>query len=264
MYLVIDQNNKILQTSFSELTDSQWQVIDKIIDDQRKRKHSLRTIINAIFSLNNGGVQWRNLDSKYPPWQTVFYHFTQFKERGIWENILNNVVENERKRQGKQDTPSLLAIDSQSVKKVQFTHEETGIDGGKNVNGRKRTIIVDSLGLPWSIKVTAANISDNQAGVLAVDLLAGKVPRLKKITADSGYKVAFKEHLETNYAWHVEVMQKPESITGFIPQKGRWQVERSFGWLNFRRRLFRDVEKTITSSEAMLQIAFISLIINRI
>ena len=264
MYLVIDQNNKILQTSFSELTDSQWQVIDKIIDDQRKRKHSLRTIINAIFSLNNGGVQWRNLDSKYPPWQTVFYHFSQFKERGIWENILNNVVENERKRQGKQDTPSLLAIDSQSVKKVQFTHEETGIDGGKNVNGRKRTLLVDSLGLPWSIKVTAANISDNQAGVLAVDLLAGKVPRLKKITADSGYKVAFKEHVETNYAWEVEVMQKPESTTGFIPQKGRWQVERSFGWLNFRRRLFRDVEKTIISSEAMLQIAFISLIINRI
>ena len=264
MYLVIDQNNKILQTSFSELTDSQWQVIDKIIDDQRKRKHSLRTIINAIFSLNNGGVQWRNLDSKYPPWQTVFYHFSQFKERGIWENILNNVVENERTRQGKQDTPSLLAIDSQSVKKVQFTHEETGIDGGKNVNGRKRTLLVDSLGLPWSIKVTAANISDNQAGVLAVDLLAGKVPRLKKITADSGYKVAFKEHVETNYAWEVEVMQKPESTTGFIPQKGRWQVERSFGWLNFRRRLFRDVEKTIISSEAMLQIAFISLIINRI
>ena len=100
------------------------------------------------------------------------------------------IVENERKRQGKEGTPSLLAIDSQSVKKVQFTNEETGIDGGKNVNGRKRTILVDSLGLPWSIKVTAANISDNQAGILAVDLLAGKVPRLKKITADSGYKVA--------------------------------------------------------------------------
>lgn len=264
MYLVIDQNNKIMQTSFSELTDSQWQVMDKIIADQRKRKHSLRTIINAIFSLNSGGVQWRSLDSKYPPWQTVFYHFTQFKQRGIWENILDVVVENERKRQGKQDTPSLLAIDSQSVKKVQFTDEETGIDGGKNVNGRKRTIIVDSLGLPWSIKVTAANVSDNQAGILAIDWLNGKVPRLKKITADAGYKLAFKEHVETNYAWRVEVMQKPESTTGFVPQKGRWQVERSFGWLNFRRRLFRDVEKTIFSSEAMIQIAFISLIINRI
>jgi putative transposase len=253
-----------MQTGFSEFTDSQWQFIDKIIDDQRKRKHSLRTIVNAIFSINNTGSQWRNLDSKYPPWQTVFYHFTQFKQRGIWENILDSVVSNERKRQGRNDTPSLLAIDSQSVKKVQFSHEETGIDGGKNVNGRKRTILVDTLGLPWSIKVTAANISDNQAGIMAIDSMSGKVPRLKKITADAGYKVAFKEHIETNYQWKVEVMQKPESTKGFIPQKWRWQVERSFGWLNFRRRMFRDVEKTILSSEAMVQIAFISLIINRI
>ena len=129
-----------MQTSFSEFTDSQWQFIDKIVDDQRKRKHSLRTILNAIFSINNTGSQWRNLDSKYPPWQTVFYYraafrFTQFKQRAIWENILDFVVVNERKRQARNDTPSLLAIDSQSVKKVQFTQEETGIDGGKNVNG---------------------------------------------------------------------------------------------------------------------------------
>ncbi len=74
----------------------------------------------------------------------------------------------------------MLAIDSQSVKKAQFTNEETGIDAGKNVNGRKSTILVDTLGLPWSIKVTAANISDNYAGILAVDLLTGKAPKLKK------------------------------------------------------------------------------------
>ena len=92
----------------------------------------------------------------------------------------------------------MLAIDSQSIKKIQFTNEETGIDGGKNVNGRKRTILVDTLGLPWSVKVTAANISDNQAGILAVNLLSGKVSRLKKITADMGYKTTFKGHIESN------------------------------------------------------------------
>jgi putative transposase len=253
-----------LKTAFSEFTDSQWQVIEKILDDQRKRKHSLRTIVNAIFWLNSTGSQWRNLDSKYPPWQTVFYHFTQFKERGIWENILDSLVVMDRKRQGRESTPSLLAIDSQSVKKVQFVNQETGIDGGKNVNGRKRTILVDTLGLPFSINITAANISDNQAGIEATDLLKGKVPRLKKITADAGYKHAFKEHIDTNYKWEVEIAQKPESDKGFVPQKNRWQVERSFGWLNFRRRLFRDVEKTIFSAEAMLQIAFISFIINKL
>jgi len=204
------------------------------------------------------------LDSKYPPWETIFYHFTQFKVRGVWEEILDSLVVLERKRQGKEDSPSLLAIDSQSVKKMQFIKEETGIDGGKNVNGRKRTILVDTLGLPFSIKVTAANISDNQAGILAVNLLKGKVPRLQKVTADMGYKNTFQEYIELNYRWEVEIAQKPESTKGFIPQKNRWQVERSFGWLNFRRRLFRDVEKTILSAEAMLQIAFISFIINKL
>ncbi|PWK21418.1 transposase [Arcicella aurantiaca] len=170
----------------------------------------------------------------------------------------------ERKRNGKESTPSLLAIDSQSVKIVQFINQETGIDGDKNVNGRKRTILVDTLGLPFSIKVTAANISDNQAGILAVDLLKGKVSRLQKIIADMGYKNTFQEYIEVNYKWEVEIAQKPESTKGFIPQKKRWQVERSFGWLNFRRRLFRDVEKTIASAEAMLQIAFISFIINKL
>ena len=253
-----------MKTGFSEFSDSQWQVIDKIIDDKRKRKHSLRTILNAIFSINYTGSQWRSLDSKYPPWQTVFYHFTQFKQRGLWEQILDTLVLMERKKYGKDSSPSLLAIDSQSVKKVQFIKEETGIDGNKLVNGRKRTILVDTLGLPFAIKVTAANISDNQAGILAVDLLKGKVPRLQKIAADLGYKKTFSVHVETTYKWEVEIAQRPESSRGFIPEKNRWQVERSFGWLNFRRRLYREVEKTILSAEAMLQIAFMSFIISKI
>ena len=194
-----------MKNKFQEFTDSQWQVIEKILNDQRKRKHSLRTIINAIFFINNTGVQWRNLDSKYPPWETIFYHFTQLKVRGVWEEILDSLVVLERKRQGKEDSPSLLAIDSQSVKKMQFIKEETGIDGGKNVNGRKRTILVDTLGLPFSIKVTAANISDNQATILAVNLLLGKVPRLQKITADMGYKNTFQEYIEVNYRLEVEI-----------------------------------------------------------
>jgi putative transposase len=103
------------------------------------------------------------LDSKYPPWETVFYHFTELKARGIWDEILDSLVIMERKRNRKESTPSLLYIDSQYVKIVQFINQETGIDGGKNVNGRKRTILVDTLGLPFSIKVTAANISDNQS-----------------------------------------------------------------------------------------------------
>lgn len=247
-----------------ELTDSQWQLIEKIVDDKRQRWHSLPTIINAILSINRTGNQWRELDSKYPPWQSVYYHFRQFKLRGIWEELLDKLVIEERVRQQRKQTPSLLAIDSQSVKIMQFIDEETGLDANKKINGRKRSIAVDRLGLPWSLAVTAASTSDNEAGKLVIDRLKGKVPRLEVVAADHGYKVSFIDHVEQGYGWRVEIAQEPESGRGFVPQKNRWPVERSFGWLNFRRRLFRDVEKTVESSEAMLRIAFISILINRL
>jgi transposase len=252
-----------MDATHRELTDSQWEVIEKIIDDQRKRWHPLREIVNAILSINRTGAQWRELDSKYPPWQSVYYHFRQFKLRGIWEQMLDSLVIRERVRQKREETPSLLAIDSQSVKIMPFVEEQTGIDGSKCINGRKRSLAVDRLGLPWSLAVTSANTSDNQAGRLLVDRLTGKVPRLKVIAADQGYKVSFIDYAQQK-GWRVEIAQKPESAKGFVPQKDRWPVERSFGWLNFRRRLFRDVEKTVESSEAMLQIAFISFLLNRI
>ena len=140
-----------MNESFQELTDSQWKIIEKIIDDQRQRWHPLRTMVNAILSINRTGTQWRQLDSKYPPWQSVYYHFRQFKLRGIWEQLLDSLVVKERVGQKREETPSLLAIDSQSVKIMQFIDEETGIDGHKRLNGRKRSMAVDRLGLPWSL-----------------------------------------------------------------------------------------------------------------
>lgn len=180
-----------MNESFQELTDSQWQVIQQILDDKRQRWHSLRTIINAILWLNYTGLQWRELAKMTGPtlpWQSVYYHFRQFKLRGKWEQILDSLVVKERKRQQRQETPSLLAIDNQSVKIMQFIGEETGIDANKKINGRKRSIAVDRLGLPWALAVTGANVSDNEAGRLVVDRLKGKVPRLEVIAADHGYK----------------------------------------------------------------------------
>jgi putative transposase len=253
-----------MRKNFTPLTDSNWQVIEKITGKQRKTRHSLRVIVDAIFWLNYSGVQWREMKEVYPPWQTVYYHFRQMKLNGIWEQILQSLVILERKRQGEEECPSLLAIDSQSVKTVQFISNEIGIDGNKKINGRKRTILVDTLGLPLAIQVSPANVSDNEAGIKALEGIRGTVPKMLKITADSGYKTTFTQYVKDNFGWNIEIAQKPESSKGFIPQKNRWQVERSFSWLNFRRRLFKDVEKLVESSEAMLQIAFISLIIKRL
>ena len=202
-----------MNESFQELTDSQWQAIEKILDDHRKRWHSLRTICNAILRLNYTGLQWRELDKHKhtPPWQTVYYHFRQLKLEGVWEQLLDSLVVAERKRQDREATPSLLAIDSQSVKIMQFVEQETGIDGNKRINGRKRSIAVDRLGLPWSLAVTGANTSDNEAGRLVIDRLKGKVPRLKVIAADHGYKVSFVAYVEEK-GWQVEIAPQRRTV----------------------------------------------------
>lgn len=253
-----------MQDKFNELTDSRWEVIEKIINDQRVRQHSLRTIMNAILWINYTGSQWRNLESKYPPWQSVYYYFRKWKHNGVWEEILDVLIVQERRRQQRENSPSLVAFDSQSTKKVAFIDQDTGIDGGKKVNGRKRHFAVDTLGLPWAICVTAANISDNQGGCALVDRLKGKVSRMQKIAADHGYKESFIEYVTEQTGWEVEIVQRPESVKGFVPEKNRWPVERTYGWLNFRRRLCRDYERTVESSEAMIRIATISFLINRL
>lgn len=204
-----------MKENFQELTDSQWQLIEKIVDDKRQRWHSLRTTINAILWLNYTGLQWRELaklSTAYPPWQTVYYHFRQFKLRGIWEQVLDSLVMAERKRQHRIETPSLLAIDSQSVRIMQFINEETGLDANKKVNGRKRNIAVDRLGLPWSLAVTSASASDNEAGRLVIDRLRGKVPRLAVIAADHGYKLSFIEHVEQRCGWRVEIAPQRRTV----------------------------------------------------
>ena len=229
---------------------------------------------SPLIAPGHNGANWTVNIHLGKAWITILAssNYEVFGRAADTEQLLDSLVVNERVRQKREETPSLLAIVSQSVMIMQFVDEETGIDCNKRINGRKRSIAVDRLWLPWSVAVTATNISDNEAGRLVVDRLKGKVPRLKTIVADHGYKVSFVDCAEDK-GWQVEIVQKPESSRGFVPEKNRWMVERSFGCgsplgLNFRRPhrrtgLFRDVEKTVESSEAMLQIAFISIIINR-
>ena len=163
-----------MQEKFCELTDSEWEDIKQIVDNQRKIKYEKRLILDAVLWLLTTGSQWRNMESKYPPWQSIYYHFRQWKKTGVIEELLNFLSVRERLKAGRQALPSVLAIDSQSVKVVQFTQQEKGIDGNKYVNGRKRHIAVDCLGIPWAIHITAANIADATAGYQLVEKLKGK------------------------------------------------------------------------------------------
>lgn len=246
---------------FSELTDSQWQCIKDLVEiDQRRRKNSLRMVLNAIMKLACTGMQWREIDEKYPPWQSVYYYFRKWQKDGTLKLILRHLREKVRVQRGRHAEPSMIAVDSQSVKKGPLVSQETGIDGGKNVNGRKRHLAVDSLGLPLAIHVTAANVHDGLAGFDLLWQMHQQSSRLSLIRADHAYQGEFQ--LAASYNdWQVEISQKPESVKGFIPQKGRWQVERSFAWLNFFRRLDKDHEKTVHSAIAFNQVAFIIIIL---
>ena len=255
-----------MQTKFTELTDSQWQCIEKILEKEqgkRKRQHDLREIFNAIIWMTRTGVQWRNLDSRYPGWNIVYYYFSKWHKMGILKKLLSGLVVAERVRQKRDPCASRVAIDSQSVKKVSFISLESGVDGGKKVNGHKRHLAVDSLGLPIAISVTSAQVHDGQGGFELLWQLEESSPRLSVICADLAYRGEFSEVVENIYKWKMEITQKPESAKGFVPQKGRWQVERSISWLNFFRRLSKDYERTTASAIAFIQLAFCSIILAR-
>lgn len=252
-----------MQTQFTELSDSQWEVIKIFLKGHRPKKHNLRTMANAILWITRTGSQWRNLESKYPCWQSVYYYFRQWKTKGVLGQILVYLVEYERKRQGRQTEASAAAVDSQSIKKSPFVSLDTGLDGGKLVNGRKRHLLVDTLGLPLAIHVSSACTSDAVGGFDLLWQAEQRSSRLELIRGDQAYAKLFRQ-AASYYGWQVDTSKRPESEQGFVPQTGRWQVERSFGWTNFFRRLVKDYEKNVESSVAFLQLMFIAIILARI
>lgn len=250
-----------MQTKHEDLTDTQWQVIEKIVDSGRKREICLRAVVNACLWLTRSGCQWRNLaQTYYPKWQTVAYYFYQWQKNDTWPELLSRLVELERTRQLRQATPSRVAVESQSIKQSGWFSYQVGVDGNKNIDGRKRHIGVDSLGLPWAIYVGAANQADGEAGLELLPQLAAKARRLQLICADKAYRGSFAESVAW-YGWQVDISQKPPSQQGFVPQAGRWQVERSFAWLNYFRRLSKDYERTPQSAVNFIQLAFVIIIL---
>lgn len=254
-----------MQTHFTELTDTQWQVIEEILNERRKRKHNLREIINGILEILRTGTQWRNLNHPSLSWQIIYYYFRKWSITGVLNRINSELNKKERQRQSKQETPSLLCIDSQSVKSAPFSVEDKGIDGNKCINGRKRHIIVDTLGLVWGVVVHAADIHDGVKAHLLVEHCLGYLERMRKILVDDAYKKVFYSWVQNNIiGLEVEFASKPPTTKGFVPVKCRWVNERTFGWLNFFRRHSKDYEKTAKSAEAWILWANCQIILNRL
>lgn len=249
---------------FNELTDSQWGEVKDFLPIGRKRRHCLRTIVNAILWLLRTGAQWRNLDTKFPKWEVVYYYFQKWSKDGTLHQMNDYLNKYERMHWDKELIPSLMILDSQSVKLAPFLNQERGLDGNKKVNGRKRQVLVDTLGLVCEVVVHAANISDTIGACALFDQVKSKYPGLKKILVDGTYRGTFMEQAAQIIGVQVEVASKPESTKGFVPVKKRWVVERTFGCFNFFRRLVKDYEGNPENSAAWLFWANSFVILNRL
>lgn len=253
----------------TDLTDAQWKIVAPLMPKARtsgRGRHievDLREVVNAIFYINRSGCQWDMLPHDFPNYKTVNYYYNQWRKNGIWDLLLNTLRSAVRQAAGRDISPTAACIDSQTAKTA-AQGNEVGYDGGKRANGRKRHIITDVLGLILLVCVTAANVHDAVAADPMLRRLNDDQPTVDIVHADLGYRGQLVDMVDKELGFQLNFSSKPTGTKGFQPLKQRWVVERSFAWFNRYRRLNRDVERTVDSSENMVKISQINLMLNRL
>ncbi|MCA1837318.1 MAG: IS5 family transposase [Actinobacteria bacterium] len=252
----------------SDVTDEQWALIEPLIPvypGGRPRATDVRDVLDAILYLLRTGCQWRYLPKDFPPRSTVWRYFDEWRHNGTLDRIHDRL----RKRVRTQEKPyaprTTASVDSQSVDTTSGG-EQRGRDNAKNVDGRKRHIVVDSMGLLLAVLVTAASADDGAVASQVFARLEGQpMSRVGRMFADNKYhNHALYEWVKGNARWELVIVRRPAGEQGWVDLPLRWTVERTFAWLGKCRRLGKDREKSVLSSEAFIKLAMIHLMLNRL
>lgn len=252
----------------TDLTDEQWLFIQPLLPSPAKLGRpptDRRSVLDALFYIAKGGLQWRLLPKSFPPWKTIYHVFRKWIKDNTWEAINARLRAYVRETEDKRCQPTAAILDSQSVKS-DCHGGPVGYDAAKKIKGRKRHVLVDTLGLVLGVSVTPADVPEREGGQGVLEKTLGYLTWLKLLWVDGGYTG------ESFASWvkmlrpqlEVEVVKRSDDVKGFKVLPRRWVVERTFGWLMRNRRLARDYETSTSSAEAWVYIAMIRLQIRRL
>ena len=253
----------------SDLSDEQWALVEPRLPAPpgggRPPKTAMRDVVDAILYILRTGCQWRCLPKDFPPKSTVWRYFDDWRHDGALDQVHDRLRKKVRAEEKPWSPRTSASVDSQSVDTTSGG-EARGRDNAKNVDGRKRHIVVDSMGLLLAVLVTAADVDDATAAKELFGRLEGQpMSRVRTMYADSKYhNYALYEWVEENARYDLSIVRRPEGKKGWVLLPIRWTVERTFAWLGKCRRLSKDREKSVLSSESFVKLAMIHLMLNRL
>ena len=248
----------------TDVTDAQWSNIRDYLDNKaRKRRHSLRSVWNALMYVVKTGCQWRMLPRDFPNWQLVYYYYRKWVEAELFDRLLDKLRSKVRVNKGQKARATLGIMDSQSVRWGN-NRSFKSYDGNKKIKGIKRHVVVDKNGFLLAVMVTVAHIHDSQAVVWLMKVLQDCYASIKVIVADGGYRGDIIETVKSRFGYLLQVVMRGQGQkNSFKPVNKRWIVERTFSWFDNDRRLCRNYELLMESAEEMVKLSAIKLLLNK-